>query len=107
MSERRRSDAEESGHGSWRVGIPGIARRYKVPSVARGYQVGFEAVAAVGLAVGIGAWIDSRYGTGPVFLLVGTVVGLGACVLRLVRYQRAQDAREREASRNQGQGTGP
>jgi F0F1-type ATP synthase assembly protein I len=77
-----------------------FARRYRVKSFAQGYQAGIEAVFALAMSAGVGAWADSHYDTGPVFLLVGMAVGFGACILRLLRYQRAQAeeaAREKES----------
>jgi F0F1-type ATP synthase assembly protein I len=77
-----------------------FARRYRVKSFAQGYQAGIEAILALGVAAGVGAWADSHYGTAPVFLLVGMALGFGACILRLLRYQRVQAeeaAREKES----------
>jgi F0F1-type ATP synthase assembly protein I len=68
-------------------------KRYQTRAFARGYQAGLEAVVALAVAGAVGAWIDSRQGTAPVFLLVGIAVGFGACTLRLVRYQREQQRR--------------
>ena len=69
----------------------GLVQRYRVKAFARGYQAGLEAIFALALAIGIGFWVDIRYETQPLFLMVGTAVGFGACVLRLVRPQRALD----------------
>jgi F0F1-type ATP synthase assembly protein I len=72
----------------------GPARKYGAKQAASAYQAGLEAVFALAIAAGIGAWIDARQETGPVFLIVGTGIGLASCVLRLVRYQRRQQAAE-------------
>ena len=53
------------------------------------YQGAFEAVGAVLVGCGIGYWIDAEWETGPIGLLVGTVIGFGAMVLRLVRLGKA------------------
>ena len=52
------------------------------------YQGAFEAVAAIPIAAGIGYWIDTSYETSPYGLLLGTVVGFSAFVLRLIRLGR-------------------
>ena len=49
------------------------------------YQGALEAVLAIGVAAGIGAWIDHRWGTSPRGLITGTIVGFGSFVLRLWR----------------------
>lgn len=79
-------------------------KRYRVKAFARGYQVGLEAIFALVLAVGVGFWVDTRFETPPLFLLVGTGIGFAACVLRLLRYQRELDAKSETGP--QGQGTG-
>lgn len=52
------------------------------------YQGAFEAVFAILIACGIGLWADSHYETTPRYLLIGTVIGFAAFVLRLVRLGR-------------------
>jgi F0F1-type ATP synthase assembly protein I len=52
------------------------------------YQGAFEAVFAVLIAAGIGLWADGHFGTSPRWLLLGTGVGFGAFVLRLLRLGR-------------------
>jgi F0F1-type ATP synthase assembly protein I len=49
------------------------------------YQGAFEAVLAIPIAIGGGYWLDGRFDTSPILLLVGAAVGFGAFVLRLVR----------------------
>jgi F0F1-type ATP synthase assembly protein I len=44
-----------------------------------------EAVFSIPVAMGLGYWADSRFGTEPIFLLAGVVLGFAAFVLRLVR----------------------
>ena len=72
-----------------------LIERYRVKTFARGYQAGLEAVFALAIAVGLGFWVDTHYETAPVFLMAGTAVGFGACVLRLLRHQRELDERQR------------
>lgn len=52
------------------------------------YQGAFEAFVAILIAMGIGYWADRRFGTSPLFLLIGTGVGFASFVLRLVRLGR-------------------
>lgn len=83
----RRPEADRAGRGG-----PGkLVKRFRVRSFASGYQAGLEAIFALIVAAGVGGWVDSRYETAPVFLLVGMAVGFGSVVLRLLRYQRQQE----------------
>ena len=52
---------------------------------ARAYQMALEAVFSIPIAIGLGYWADSAWGTAPVFLVVGVVLGFSAFVLRLLR----------------------
>jgi F0F1-type ATP synthase assembly protein I len=52
------------------------------------YQGSFEAVTAILIAAGSGYWLDTKYETSPYGLLIGTVVGFSAFVLRLIRLGR-------------------
>jgi len=52
------------------------------------YQGAFEAVIAVLIASGLGLWADGHFGTSPRYLLVGTVIGFGSFVMRLLRLGR-------------------
>ena len=74
----------------------GLVKRYRVKAFARGYQAGLEVIFALALAIGLGFLVDRHYETQPVFLMVGSALGFGACVLRLLRYQRALDERRGE-----------
>lgn len=63
-------------------------QRFKRAAAAAGseaYQGAFEAIGSVLIAGAFGYWVDYRWDTGPVGLLVGTAVGFAAMVLRLVR----------------------
>ena len=60
------------------------------------YQGGVEAVFAILIAAGVGYWADQHFGTSPLYLLIGMVVGFSAFVMRLLRLgrqlqQRASD----------------
>lgn len=64
------------------------SRRLKRAATRTGggaYEGAFEAVGAIGISIGIGAWVDSEYETAPTGVLVGAVIGFAAFVLRLIR----------------------
>lgn len=67
--------------------LPGSRRLKKAASRSPGgaYEGAAEAVGAIIVAIGIGYWIDSRYGTTPSGVLIGAVVGFTAFVVRLLR----------------------
>ena len=66
---------------------PGRQRLKRVAAAAGSdaYQGAFEAVGSVLIACAFGYWVDSRWDTAPFGLLIGTVVGFAAMVVRLVR----------------------
>jgi F0F1-type ATP synthase assembly protein I len=71
------------------------------------YQGAFEAVVAILIASGIGLWVDSRYDTSPYGLLIGTAIGFGSFVLRLLRLgKRLQELSDEEGTAGGGSGSG-
>ena len=52
---------------------------------ARAYQAALEAVFAIPIAGGLGYWADTRFGTSPILLLVGLVLGFATFVVRIAR----------------------
>ena len=91
-------------------GLPGSRRLEKLagsPGSAAGsaYQGAVEAVFAIVIASGVGYWADSRFGTSPRWLIVGTIVGFAAFVLRLARMAKlVEDPRApREADESEPQ----
>lgn len=52
---------------------------------AKAYQGAMEAVFSVPVAIGLGYWADSRFGTEPIGMLVGAVLGFATFVLRLMK----------------------
>ena len=52
------------------------------------YQGAFEATVAILICAGFGLWLDGRFETSPLWLLVGTAVGFASFVLRLLRLGR-------------------
>ncbi len=63
-------------------------RRRRARRQARAYQGAFEAVVAILVATGIGYWVDGRYDTSPWGLLLGTALGFGSFVMRLLKLGR-------------------
>ena len=57
--------------------------------------LGLTLALAVLLFLGIGAWLDSRLGTGPLLLIVGAFVGAGAGFYSLY-YHIVIEPRQRE-----------
>jgi F0F1-type ATP synthase assembly protein I len=47
--------------------------------------VGVEFIAAVGLPLAAGLWLDSRWGLSPLFTLIGLALGFAAGLYRLVQ----------------------
>ncbi len=52
------------------------------------YQGALEAVLAIVITAGVGAWADQRFGTEPRWLILGTCLGFAAFVLRLFRMRK-------------------
>jgi F0F1-type ATP synthase assembly protein I len=55
---------------------------------AKAYQAALEAVFSIPIAGGLGWWADRHFGTEPILLLAGLVLGFASFVLRLVRMRR-------------------
>ena len=64
------------------------------------YQAALEAVVAIPVAVAFGYFVDKQFGTSPIFLLVGVVMGFAAFVLRLVRLGRSISQTQGDTSEN-------
>lgn len=60
-------------------------KRAAASAGSEAYQGAFEAVGSILISCAAGYWVDSRWDTAPVGLLVGTIVGFAAMVLRLMR----------------------
>jgi F0F1-type ATP synthase assembly protein I len=67
------------------------------------YQGGSEAVFAILIAAGIGYWLDSRFETAPIFLLIGLAVGFASFTLRLVRLGREMQRKIRNEAEETGE----
>lgn len=67
-------------------GKPGSEERQaEARKQGQAYQGAFEAIAAILIAAGIGLWVDHSFETSPWGLAIGTTIGFGSFVLRLVR----------------------
>lgn len=93
-------------HGSG-SGSKGSGSRWSgAHQMGRTYQAAFEAVMAVAVAGVAGAFADTWLGTAPLFLVIGVLLGFGAFVLRMVRLLGELEARRREGSGADDDGTG-
>jgi F0F1-type ATP synthase assembly protein I len=75
---------------------------------AKAYQAALEAVLSIPIAGGLGWWADRSFGTAPILLLVGLVLGFASFVMRLVRMRKLveevpipEDAPEPEEEREE------
>ena len=64
---------------------PADPKRKPGMRMGRAYQAAFEATIAVVVAGAVGGWADQRFGTAPMLLIAGVLLGFGTFVLRLVR----------------------
>jgi F0F1-type ATP synthase assembly protein I len=63
---------------------------------ARAYQAALEAVFAIPIAGGLGYWADRQFGTDPVLLIVGLVLGFATFVVRLSRMRGLMEEPSKE-----------
>jgi F0F1-type ATP synthase assembly protein I len=63
---------------------------------AKAYQAALEAVFAIPVAGGLGYWADSHFGTAPILLLVGLVLGFASFVLRIVSMRKLVEETSKE-----------
>lgn len=68
---------------------------------AKAYQAALEAVFSIPVAGGLGYWADAHFGTGPILLLVGLVLGFAAFVVRLVRMRKLIEEPSEERERDE------
>lgn len=62
----------------------------------RAYQGAMEAVLSVPIAMGLGYWADSRFGTEPICMLVGVALGFVTFVVRLVKMRHEIDGQDED-----------
>lgn len=67
---------------------PSRTRSQSGMRMGRSYQAAFEATIAVVVAGAVGGWADQRFGTTPILLIAGVLLGFGTFVLRLVRLMK-------------------
>ncbi len=63
-------------------------RRQQARRQGLAYQGAIEAVLAIPIATGGGYWLDSRFDTSPILLILGAAAGFAAFVVRLLRLGR-------------------
>jgi F0F1-type ATP synthase assembly protein I len=63
---------------------------------AKAYQGALEAVFAIPIALGLGYWADTRFGTSPILLLVGLALGFVTFVVRLSRMRKLVEEQSEE-----------
>ncbi len=98
-AEEPESGARAEGRGD--RGQRGGRLELRPPSLRKmggAYQAALEAVFAIPIAVVFGYFVDKHFGTSPIFLLVGVVMGFAAFVLRLVRLGRTIPPTQGDAS---------
>jgi F0F1-type ATP synthase assembly protein I len=76
---------------------PGASDQGPGPGAYAGF--GMQFVVALLLFLYLGQWVDRRFGTSPVFLLIGIFVGAGGSFYAMYRKLMAAQAREDEARR--------
>ena len=72
-----------------------------VESLAVASQLGFVLVAAVLIGIVGGAWLDERFGTSPIWLFVGSVLGMASgmySVWQMGKYLLERMARKKDDS---------
>lgn len=80
------NEAPEAEAGSEAL-RPGQVRAGQL-SQARAYEGITESALALLLPIGLGYWLDGYFGSRPVGVLVGVVLGFAAMMVRLVRWTR-------------------
>ena len=72
---------------------------FRGAQVGRGAEVAWEAALSIVLGAVLGMWLDGRFGTSPLLLVVFVALGLTVAVRQLLRFARAQTAADAEAAR--------
>ena len=57
----------------------------KIGTVAQLVGIGLYVAACIGLGAVVGVWVDRTLGTSPILSVLGTLVGVAASVLGMVR----------------------
>lgn len=90
-SQPSQKEGPEPGRG-------GRLARAATSSRGAAYEGAMEAIFSILIAVGLGYWADSHFGTSPRYLIIGAVLGFAAFVLRLFRMAKLVE----EASQSSG-----
>lgn len=102
MQERRKDPSDPARAGRFAIGDgSGQAAQFA--------GIGLQFTASLLLFLFAGQWLDRRFGTSPVFLILGVFVGAGAAFYSMYRKLMAAQAREeaaRKAARER-EGKGP
>ena len=105
--ERRAADEPQSPR---RVDEPAPKQSGEGASLGAFAGLGLQFAVSIVLFVYLGQWLDRRFGTSPLFLLLGLFVGAGGTFYSMVRRLNAAQKREDEARaaarRQQDQGGG-
>lgn len=76
-----------------RPGVPASKDKTGKGSSASGYGIAIrmavELVAALGVSVFLGLWIDGELNTAPLFLIIFLIMGMGAGFINVVRAARS------------------
>lgn len=81
----------------------GGGRRPAVPPTAGAFAgFGIQFVVALLLFLYLGQWVDRRFGTAPLFLVLGVFVGAGASFYSMYRGLTAAQRRAREEKERPG-----
>ena len=78
--------------------------RYSAKPMGAAYQASMEAVFSIVIAVLLGWWADSYFGTAPWAVLAGATIGFGAFVLRLSRLRATMGAPPEDETPPQAKG---
>ena len=71
--------------------------------VAQLSTVGLTLALAVGIGIGLGWWLDQRFKTNGILVIVGALIGIGAGFRELIR-AAMRASREQEESERRGPG---
>ena len=83
-------------------GSSGLGRAYR--QVGPYLSIGVEFTASILLCLGIGWWIDKRFDTAPVFMLVGAFFGMAVGFYNLYRTVTGMEKRSRKGPDPGGEG---
>ncbi len=76
IAEARQKDPADSG---------GTGRRSPASGYGMAIRMAVELVAALGVSVFLGLWIDGELNTAPLFLIIFLIMGMGAGFINVVR----------------------